>query len=419
MKRPEKTERFPNVILRGLDVLRWAHGGDGVAVPTAGPLQGVVVFVPGGVPGDRVTARVLKQKKRFARAEITQVERPSPGRREPQCAVQTSCGGCPWMAGDRPTQDFARLAILRGEVRKTLRWDDEALESRVTLAPASGGDYGYRRRVRLAWRRNGPDVVLGYRGRGTHSVVPISRCEVAVEPINEALDAIRESIRELGAGAGEVTVLAASNGVGWSMLSDSGRRGRGGAESLAIEVDGEPLAVDAGGFVQGNGAETSAIARHVAEFVGRSEGGLAVELFAGSGTWTTGLLKAGYRVEAYELDGRARPAFETNTRGGDAKLHVTDLLETGVPEPPPGRPALIVLDPPRIGAAALSTWMRVMAAPKVLMISCDVATGLRDAAALCDGPGDYEVARVTSYDMFPNTGHQELVIELLRATPSE
>jgi tRNA/tmRNA/rRNA uracil-C5-methylase (TrmA/RlmC/RlmD family) len=262
-------------------------------------------------------------------------------------------------------------------------------------------------------------VTLGYRGRGTHHVVPVSRCEVAVEAINESLDAVRESICKLGATSGEVTILAGSNGVGWSMLSDGRRRARGGEEHLTIEVNGEEMAVDAGGFVQGNGAETDAIARHIAEFIGRSEGALAVELFAGSGTWTAGLLDAGYRVEAYELDGRARPAFEANTRGGQAQLHVTDLLETGVPEPPPGRPALVVLDPPRIGAAGLSTWIRTVAAPKVLMVSCDVATGLRDAAALCDGPGGYEIARVTSYDMFPNTGHQELVIELLRATPSE
>ena len=53
------------MILNDLHVLRWAHGGDGVAVPESGPLEGMVVFVPGSVPGDRVRARVVKKKKRF------------------------------------------------------------------------------------------------------------------------------------------------------------------------------------------------------------------------------------------------------------------------------------------------------------------------------------------------------------------
>ena len=51
-------KRTRAVILSDLEVIRWAHGGDGVAVPASGPLAGMVVFVPGGVPGDRVRARI-------------------------------------------------------------------------------------------------------------------------------------------------------------------------------------------------------------------------------------------------------------------------------------------------------------------------------------------------------------------------
>lgn len=407
------------MIIHGLDVLRWAHGGDGVAVPSDGPLKGLVVFVPGSVPGDRVSVKITTRKRRFARGEILEIESPSSGRREPACVVQERCGGCPWMAGDPGTQTAARRTILEGEVRKTLRWNDTILAERVALAPTSGPEYGYRRRVRLAWRRAGRDVLLGYRGRGSHRLVPISRCEVAEESINDALDEVRASIRGLGAATGEVTILAGSNGVGWSMLSESGQRGRGGEETLTLHVNGRPLQVSASGFAQGNGAETSAIAQHLEAFTGLTDGERAVELFAGSGTWTGGLLASGYEVEAYELDGRARLAFEANAAGGTANFYVTDLLETGVPEPPPGEAALLVLDPPRIGAAQLITWLRAVGAPRLFMVSCDVATGLRDTAALCEGTDGYEATQITSYDMFPHTGHQELVIELVRRLPSE
>ena len=63
----------------------------------------------------------------------------------------------------------------------------------------------------------------------------------------------------------------------------------------------------------------------------------------------------------------------------------------------------------------MTTWIRASGAQKVLMISCDVATGIRDAGALNAAPGGYDIRSITSYDMFPHTGHQELVVELTRS----
>ena len=137
-----------------------------------------------------------------------------------------------------------------------------------------------------------------------------------------------------------------------------------------------------------------------------------MELFAGSGTWTVSLLAAGLRVEAYEVQRGARAAFDANTAHGAAFLHVADLLDVGVPVPKPVAADALLLDPPRAGAEALMPWIRGRGIPRVLMISCDLATGLRDVASLTAEGGPYEVQSITSYDMFPHTGHQELVIEL-------
>ena len=318
------------------------------------------------------------------------------------------------MAGDRKTQSESRLKILRGEIAKTLQWDQERLQRDVVLAEDTGPEYGYRRRARLAWRLQGGEVTLGYRARGSHRLVPVSRCEVVVEPINDALGRVRQAIADLGEPAGEATILAADNGVAWSLIAESGARTLGGEPDPALTVNGLQLSMKASCFAQGNGAETDAIARHIGERAGQGDGAHAVELFAGSGTWTAGLLDAGYRVTAYELDGKAREAFEANCPTDDATLHIADLLEIGIPEPLPEQAALVLVDPPRIGAAALTTWLRASSASSILMVSCDVATGVRDAAALADPPGGYTIERITSYDMFPHTGHQELVIELSR-----
>src|SRR5918994_4888841 len=72
-----------------LQVDSLAYGGNGVA-----RLNGFVVFVRRGLPGDRVRARVTKVKRGFAEALATEVLEPSPQRVEAPCAHYPACGGC-------------------------------------------------------------------------------------------------------------------------------------------------------------------------------------------------------------------------------------------------------------------------------------------------------------------------------------
>ncbi|HEY4611609.1 MAG TPA: 23S rRNA (uracil(1939)-C(5))-methyltransferase RlmD [Bacteroidota bacterium] len=63
---------------------------------TVSRLDGFVVFVEGAVPGDVVTARIIKIKKSFAEARVVRVDQPSPLRVEPRCKYFGTCGGCKW-----------------------------------------------------------------------------------------------------------------------------------------------------------------------------------------------------------------------------------------------------------------------------------------------------------------------------------
>src|ERR671918_626672 len=66
-----------------------AFGGNGVA-----RLNGFVVFVRRGLPGDTVRARVTKVQRRHAEALATEVLQPGPLRVEAPCAHYPACGGC-------------------------------------------------------------------------------------------------------------------------------------------------------------------------------------------------------------------------------------------------------------------------------------------------------------------------------------
>jgi 23S rRNA (uracil1939-C5)-methyltransferase len=56
--------------------------------------KGLVYFVPFGVPGDKVLARVTRKKRKFAEATIFEIIEPSPNRIEPRCRYFGICGGC-------------------------------------------------------------------------------------------------------------------------------------------------------------------------------------------------------------------------------------------------------------------------------------------------------------------------------------
>src|SRR5881398_3869689 len=66
-----------------------AFGGNGVA-----RLNGFVVFVRRGLPGDTVRARITKVKRSHAEALATEVLRPGPQRVDAPCAHYPACGGC-------------------------------------------------------------------------------------------------------------------------------------------------------------------------------------------------------------------------------------------------------------------------------------------------------------------------------------
>lgn len=387
----------------GVEVLRWAHGGDGVA-----SIDGRVVFLPGAVPGDVVDVAIVEDRGRWARARVLRVATPSPERREPPCAVQARCGGCPWMIGSAAAQARSRELILRGEVRKRL---GEGVA--VAMAEGGGPELGYRQRARLTYR----DGALGYLARASHELVAIERCPVLDPRIDDALASVRAHVTALG-GHGRVSLLAGEEGVaGWVEPAD-GTAHALGMEAVTLALGPFRQRLQARAFAQANASVTAAMLHMIGEVAGPAEGRRAVELFAGSGTLTQALWAQGWTVHAYELDPAARAAFEAtrDAQRGYGAWHACDLASGLVrPAPPAGDEArgargfdLVLLDPPRTGAADVMPWVRACPARTVIYVSCDLATGLRDLKTLC-ADGRWQVERVVGFDMFPHSGHQEVV----------
>ena len=75
--------------------------------------------------------------------------------------------------------------------------------------------------------------------------------------------------------------------------------------------------------------------------------------------------------------------------------------------------ATVIVDPPRTGMSKEATAGVIgMGAPRLVYISCDIATLARDARHLIDA--GYRIENIRGFDLFPNTAHVETVIAFAR-----
>ncbi len=193
-----------------------AFGGEGV-----GRADGYVIFVPGGVPGDRVRVRLEQARSRFGRGVIESITEPSPHRVEAPCPYFGRCGGCRLQHVAYPAQ----LAFKSKQVADVLERLGDL--SGFELRPIIGAPeiYGYRNKMeftvtrapraeRLAGEGRDPRPLAagegGGRGQvvvGLHeadrydSVLDIERCLLQSNEMNALLDEARRFFVEQGLSA--------------------------------------------------------------------------------------------------------------------------------------------------------------------------------------------------------------------------
>jgi 23S rRNA (uracil1939-C5)-methyltransferase len=423
----------PAVSLRITDL---AAGGDGV-----GRLDdGRVVFVEGGVPGDRVELAELSLRKRLGRARIGRILEASRARVEPKCAHFDRCGGCLWQHIDYTAQLQAKRGIVRDSLE---RIGGIALEHDVEIVP-SPDPYGYRARARLVSSPAG----LGYRRRGSHEIEAIRECPILVPSaramLRERIEARRDPPPSEAASRGrnrsaqqEWEILSGSQGP--AVFHRVGAR-EAKAETIEIEVLGERLRASPGSFVQGNAllwdalaaeVRTQSLAPRSSESVESGESGESVapvtpgrlvELHAGIGFLTLPLARSGWTGFAFESGRAALRDLAANLGRAGMKDRIEVIAgrveRRGDWAERFASAELLLLDPPRVGLDAKLRECVARAGPeRVVYVSCDPATLARDLREIL--AGGYRLGHLRAFDLFPQTPHVEVVVRLDRVeTPA-
>ena len=165
-----------------------AYGGNGV-----GRVNGFVVFVRGGLPGDLVRARVTKTKRGFAEAVAESVLEPSSERVQAPCRHFGICGGCRF-------QDLAyeaQLASKEQQVRDALVRIGRIAEPPLEPIVPAASVYGYRNKLEYSFASGEGGVELGFHRAGRwDEVVGIEECLLTTDLGNAIRLAVRDWARE-------------------------------------------------------------------------------------------------------------------------------------------------------------------------------------------------------------------------------
>ena len=379
-------------------------------------LDGQIVLVGGAIPGERVTARVERVGKGVVYATTTAVDEASPDRR----AVEgdPECGGCLYahvsyarqlaLKSDVIADAFARIAKL-------------PLPERIAVAPSP--EDGYRMRARLHMRGQR----YGFFREATHDICDARATRQLLSATCDTLDRLVAAIKSLALDVREIELsenadasnrvisLTASSPIevhaARSLAGTDGITGFGPEATVVekIAVHGVEFSMRRSvlAFFQGNRYLLAPLVAHVTDQI--PNGVSLVDLYAGAGVFALAAAAArGARVRAVEGDRVSAADLIANAAASDTvePIHqpVEDFLAAS-----PSAPDVLVVDPPRTGMSkeALDGVVRLRA-PRLIYVSCDVATLARDSRKLVDA--GYRIERADAFDLFPNTPHVETVV---------
>jgi 23S rRNA (uracil1939-C5)-methyltransferase len=436
-----------------------AYGGNGVA-----RLNGFVVFVRRGLPGDTVRARVTKVKRSHAEALAVEVVEPSPKRVEAPCAHYPACGGCRFQDLAYEAQLEAKQEQVHDALRRIGGIPDPPLEP---ILPAES-EFFYRNKLEYSFTATPAGPALGFHKAGRwDEVLEVEKCWLTTDLGNAIRNAVRDwaraerlepydqadqsgYLRHLVVREGRNTTqvlvqLVTATGerfdrdelvetlrrfpevrsIHWAVnetpaeVTNLPTTLLWGDEAIEEELCGLRFRVRPSAFLQTNTAMAERLYELAADYAALTGGETVYDLYCGIGT--IGLTLASkaltvWGVEASEesvacalenadLNGITNAAFFAGETA-DALAELRDRA---------GAPDIVVVDPPRAGLSgkALRRVSR-LEAPRLVYVSCNPTTLAGNVKELTR-EWSYRLERVRPVDMFPHTPHVESVALLTRA----
>ncbi len=435
-----------------------ASDGSGVA-----RADGIAVFIPFAIPGDRVETRIVKVAKNCLYGIVERVILPSPDRISPDCGAFGRCGGCVYRNADYSAELKYKREKIAAAMKRIGGLDVEVPEV-IGCAPSDR----YRNKLMLPVGRDADGSPrCGLFARRSHRIVSCDDCLLQPKEFMEIARFAFEKLMKSGVSAYDertgkgllrhIYIRQAPKSEELMLCLVINGKGFDGEKEFALEVSEKFSQIksvvininrSSGNIILGEKCRTLCGSEHIfgnlrevemrisplsfcqvnseqcvrlydvaEEFAGLDEETLLLDLYCGAGV--IGLSMAdkvkelvGVEIVPPAIEDAKYNAVKSGIKNArficaDASEAAERLLREGK------RPKVVILDPPRAGCdRTLIDAVVGMAPERVVYISCDVATQARDLKIFAEL--GYKTEKLQGVDMFPRTAHVECVALLSR-----
>jgi len=441
-----------------VDIIDNGFQGEGIA-----KIDGFTIFIPNAIKGEKIKILIVKVLASHAFGKIIEIIKQSDYREESDCITYKRCGGCSL----RHIKYNETLKIKQNAVQSLV---NKTLENKLKVEETLGMDkpYHYRNKAQypIGLNKEGKPVIGVFANR-THEIIPIETCyiqnkqseEIAKYIFNFLVNhkikvydeksgkgLVRHIVTKIGIKTNEVMCIIVINGNELpyedilvnelthkfenikSIIKNINTKNTNvilGNENINLYGNGYIkdilgdfiFKISPMSFYQVNPVQAEKLYNIGVELADINKNDIVFDLYCGIGTISLFMSKFAKEVYGVEIVDEAIVAAKenacinnvTNTKfiAGDVEKVLDDLVNVKkiIPD-------IIMLDPPRRGLDNTSIEnIRKVSPKKVVYISCNPATLIRDLAKLED---IYNIKSIKPVDMFPFTSSVECcaVLEL-------
>lgn len=421
-----------------------AFGGNGVC-----RVDGKVCFVPFACPGDVLEIKVVTDKRAFMVGEIISAVTPSTLRCKPFCPVFGKCGGCNWQHVSYALQLTAKRDIVLNAFIRSAKLANVNV-SETLAAPHVNG---YRHRGQFKVGIYNGKLQIGFYRLASHEIVDIpDGCPVMHRDINSALVELRSILAgrqdllqrifqvDIHAGINGVTVVLHTKGNRHKSLENTVKSVFSGLKAVSVlclktehddellevfgagdisyempshgaDLHGYRLEYNPAGFAQINQLQNIALLQFVFSMANLKGNERILDLYCGNGNFSIplsgiarfvlGIEGSPVSIAAAMRNSQTNAVTNISFECSDVLKYVKQLVSKRE------RFDLILLDPPRAGAAGVVSHMCQLSPDRIIYISCDPTTLARDSKEIV--AGGYQISQCIPVDMFPHTFHVESI----------
>ncbi|MEN9566140.1 MAG: hypothetical protein RLZZ69_1336 [Cyanobacteriota bacterium] len=424
--------------------------GDGV-----GRHEGIVVFVPNTVTGDRLTAKIVQSKAKFAQGKIEKLLDSSPHRIRPGCIVADKCGGCQWQHIEIDYQRAAKQGQVMQAFQRIGGFAD------VEILPILHADNALNYRNKSTYplgRSSTGQVQAGYYRQGSHKLINLNQCPVQDERLHPLLREVKQDIQEqgwsiynetnhqgklrhlslrIGQNTGEILLTLISTDRNLAGIEEQAQRWLDkypGLVGVCLNINrdrtnailgkttqtilGKPylreifagveLRIAADTFFQINTSAAELLLEAIIQQLKLKGSETIIDAYCGIGTFSLPLAQRVQQVVGIELNHNSVIQAQNNAALNQINNaifwtgKVKDCLQQIE-----FQPDILLLDPPRKGCEpqVLETIL-TLKPERIVYVSCKPATLARDIQTLC-ASGAYQLSQIQPADFFPQTTHVE------------